>query len=83
MKKAATPLDDEIIELIIKLREAAGVSQRQLSEKLGRGHVFMSRIERNLRPVSAGDLVLIAEALGTKGWQLLRRVEEAHTSPKK
>lgn len=61
---------DALRGLIALWRNEAGLSQRQLSEKLGRPHNFITKIETGMRGVYVVDLIDIIRAVG-------RRVPEA------
>ena len=57
-----------------RLRQAAGLTQRQLAAASGVSQPVLARVERGARPlagVSAGALVALAAALGTTAEALL------------
>lgn len=45
-------------------RHAAGLTLRQLAERLGFSHVFMGEIERAIRPLPLSHVSALAAALG-------------------
>jgi transcriptional regulator with XRE-family HTH domain len=55
----------EIGDRIRTARRAAGLSQVQLGERVGRDHKSIHRYETAQRAPSLTDLLLIADALGT------------------
>ncbi len=44
-------------------RERAGLTQRQLADRIGRSQQYVSLIERAGQPITLEDMVLIAQAL--------------------
>lgn len=63
-----------IIAAIAGARGEAGLSQRQLSERLKEAVNFMQRIESGERDISVAEFVAIANALDVDPCALLRRV---------
>jgi transcriptional regulator with XRE-family HTH domain len=54
-------------------RRAAGLSQRQLSERLGEAINYVQRIERGDRGLQVSEFIEIARAVGLDPVELLRR----------
>jgi transcriptional regulator with XRE-family HTH domain len=57
-----------------KAREAAGLSQRQLSARLREVNNYIQRIESGQRDVTVTEFVRIANAIGVDPCKLLRAV---------
>lgn len=52
-------------------RERAGLSQRQLAERIGMSHSYISRLEGDQHSPSVDTLCRLAEALGVDAKDLL------------
>ena len=67
-----TKIDSRFGQEMRRLREAKGISQRKLGEKVGLGSGYISRIERaEFKPPSEVKIVAIADALdGNKDYML-------------
>jgi transcriptional regulator with XRE-family HTH domain len=63
---------EQLAERIASLREARGLSQTELAEKLGMHPSALSRIETGDRKVSAYEIVALAEALEVDTDELLK-----------
>lgn len=61
-----------IVSALRRAREAAGLSQRQLSEKLREPPNWIQRIESLERRVDVAEFIAIAGMLGTDAVDLLR-----------
>jgi transcriptional regulator with XRE-family HTH domain len=70
-------LDRAITEQIAKARQAAGMSQRELSSKLGRRNNYIQNIESGGQAVTASELHALAGECGTTGAELLNRAIRA------
>ena len=57
-----------------KAREAAGLSQRQLSERLQQPPNWIQRIESLERRVDVAEFIVIAKAVGADPAELFREV---------
>ena len=55
-------------------REAAGITQTDLSRRLGRPQSFISKYERGERRLDVIEFLDVAEALGSDPVQLLNRL---------
>jgi transcriptional regulator with XRE-family HTH domain len=53
-----------LIEFLISKRELAGMTQRDLAERLGEYQSFVARIEGGQRRIDVIEFLNIAEALG-------------------
>ena len=63
---------EQVIEQIVTLREAQGVSQRDLATVLGLDQPAVSRIEKGERGLAVAEIAGIAERLGVTVDSLLR-----------
>ena len=61
-----------IVSALRKARKAAGLSQRQLSEKLREPPNWIQRIESLERRVDVAEFIAIAGAVGADAVELLR-----------
>ena len=62
-----------IVDAISDTRREAGLSQRQLSEKLNQAVNFIQRIESGERDISVAEFIAIAIALKADPCDMLRR----------
>jgi transcriptional regulator with XRE-family HTH domain len=62
---------------IAAAREASGMSQRELCEKLRRRNNYIQNIESGTQSVGAAELHVIARACGATGAELLGRAIQA------
>lgn len=61
-----------VVAALRKAREAAGLSQRQLSERLQQPPNWIQRIESLERRVDVAEFITIAKALGVDAAELFR-----------
>jgi ribosome-binding protein aMBF1 (putative translation factor) len=61
-----------VVAALRKAREAAGLSQRQLSEKLREPPNWIQRIESLERRVDVAEFIAIAKAVGADAMDLFR-----------
>lgn len=61
-----------VVAVLRKGREAAGLSQRQLSEKLREPPNWIQRIESLERRVDVAEFIAIAKAVGADAAELFR-----------
>jgi transcriptional regulator with XRE-family HTH domain len=62
-------------EVVEEAREAAGLSQRELSERIDRSHGFIWHVEKGTSKLQIYELCRIADALDTSPSELLSRFE--------
>lgn len=79
-----SPQYREIVDAIIEARKAAGLSQRDLADRLGKSPSHVARIEQGQRRVDSLELYRMGKALGLRpiDWlmsisQRLERIEAA------
>jgi ribosome-binding protein aMBF1 (putative translation factor) len=65
-----------LIAVIVKARRAAGLTQRQLADKLKRSNSFVWKIEAFERQINTLEFIEIARILGFKASTLLAEIDE-------
>ena len=55
---------EKVVEAVVDMRQRAGLTQRQLAQRLGREQSFVGRIETNQRRVDLVEFVWIAKCCG-------------------
>lgn len=60
-----------LIALLIERREAAGMTQTQLADRLGEYQSFVARLESGQRRVDVVEFLELAEALGFDAGKVL------------
>jgi ribosome-binding protein aMBF1 (putative translation factor) len=65
-----------LIAVIVKARRAAGLTQRQLADKLKRSNSFVWKIEAGERQINTLEFIEIARVLGSKASTLLTESDE-------
>lgn len=58
-----------------KARHATGISQEQLALQVGLDRTYISMLERGIRQPSLKTIFLLCSALGVRGSELIRRIE--------
>lgn len=66
-----------LIDLLIERREAAGMTQADLAEKLGEYQSFVARLESGQRRVDVVEFLELAEALGFDVKDAMKRIAAA------
>lgn len=62
-KSLGSPRHKALIALLVEKREAAGLTQAQLAEKLGEYQSFVARLESGQRRVDVVEFLELAEVL--------------------
>lgn len=75
MSSTHHPAQDRLRANLIHARREAGLTQRQLAERLGRPQSFVAKVELGDRRLDVVDLVLVARALGVAAESLLPTIE--------
>lgn len=57
---------EELARLVIRLRAALGISQKELARRVGTSHSAISRLESGHHKTSVETLQRVAEALGVR-----------------
>ena len=63
-----------LVEVLTEARKAAGLTQVDLSQRIGRDQTFISLIERGQRRVDVIEFIGMAEAMGVEPTELFARV---------
>lgn len=66
-----TQRHQEFIGFIASVRKAAGITQVELAERLGKPQSFVSKVERGERRLDVIEFCQVAEALGHSPAELL------------
>jgi transcriptional regulator with XRE-family HTH domain len=64
-----------LISVIVARREAAGLTQRQLTAKLKRSNSFVWKLEAGERQLNVLEFIEIAKVLGVKASTLMQEIE--------
>jgi transcriptional regulator with XRE-family HTH domain len=64
-----------LISVIVARREAAGLTQRQLTAKLKRSNSFVWKLEAGERQLNVLEFIEIAKVLGVKASTLMEEIE--------
>ena len=65
MKKSTfSPEYEFVVKKLVEMRKAAGLTNRQLAEKLGRENSFIWRIEHGERRLDVVEFFWVCKALG-------------------
>lgn len=67
-----TQRHQEFIAFLASVRKAAGITQVELAERLGRPQSFVSKVERGERRLDVIEFCQVAEGLGRDPEELLR-----------
>ena len=65
-----------LMTALVSARIDAGLTQRELARRLGRAHSFVGKIESGERQLNVLEFIEMANALGVKASELLKRVDE-------
>jgi transcriptional regulator with XRE-family HTH domain len=63
-----------LLALLIERRKAAGMTQAQLADRLGKSQSFIARLESGQRRVYVVELVKLAEVLGVEAGKVVGAV---------
>lgn len=64
LKSVFSPQYAALRALLVGMRKAAGLSQRDLAERLGREHSFVARIEQGERRLDVVEFLWVCSACG-------------------
>lgn len=73
-KHLRTQRHNALCQVIASTREKAGLTQRQLAARLGRSNSFVWKIEAGERNVNVLEFLDIADAVGVKPTDLVKRL---------
>lgn len=77
MKSIHTAPYAHLLELLVERRNAAGITQSQLADRLGRPQSYVSKFERGERRLDVIEFLEVCRHLETDPYPLLRSVERA------
>lgn len=77
MKSIRTQPYVRLLELLVERRNAAGLTQSQVADRLGRPQSFVSKFERGERRLDVIEFLEVCRQLETDPYQLLRDLEGA------
>lgn len=69
-------------EVLVAVRERAGMKQSDVAAKLGVPASYLSKIENGTRRLDVIELIQIAEALGVDPAEIIRELQAALNSPR-
>ena len=75
MKQLRSAKHRALISVIVARREAAGLTQRQLTAKLKRSNSFVWKLEAGERQLNVLEFIEIAKVLGVKASRLMEEIE--------
>lgn len=67
----------EFIAFIASVRKAAGITQVELAERLGKPQSFVSKVERGERRLDVIEFCQVAEAIGQDPAKLLQEFADS------
>jgi ribosome-binding protein aMBF1 (putative translation factor) len=76
-KSLGTDRHKALIGLLIAKREAAGMTQAQLAERLGEYQSFVARLESGQRRCDVVEFIELAQILGFDPSEAIREIEKA------
>ncbi len=79
-KSVYTERYERFRELLIDAREAAGLTQVALAEKLSRPQSFVSKYEQGERRLDVVEFLEIAQAIGLDPYELLQDIDRVGPS---
>jgi transcriptional regulator with XRE-family HTH domain len=66
-----------LVALLVECREAAGITQTQLADRLGEYQSFVARLESGQRRVDVVEFLELAEVLGFDAGKVLSAIRKA------
>lgn len=80
MKSVRTPPYTKLLELLVDQRNAAGLTQSQLAQKLGRPQSYVSKFERGERRLDVIEFLEVCRHLETDPIEVLHNLEQGYCS---
>lgn len=77
MKSIRTQPYVRLLELLVERRNAAGLTQSQVADRLGRPQSFVSKFERGERRLDVIEFLEVCRQLETDPFEILRNVDSA------
>ncbi len=81
-KSLKSPEYARFTELLVAVRDAAGVTQQKLAERLGEHQSFIAKYEGGERRIDVIEFIVIAQALGADPVKLFRDFVARKAPPK-
>jgi ribosome-binding protein aMBF1 (putative translation factor) len=75
-KSLGSPRHKALIALLVEKREAAGLTQAQLAEKLGEYQSFVARLESGQRRVDVVEFLELEKILNFDAAKVLKALQE-------
>lgn len=69
------------LQVVVAARQRAGLSQRQLAERMGKPPSYIAKLETRVRRLDMVEMVALAEALGARPEDLIGEVARAMARP--
>lgn len=76
-----SPSYEAAINHLVEIRKSAGLSQRDLAERLGKPRSFVSKLESRERRLDVVEFIAYAKALGTEPSALMTTLRAAVGEP--
>jgi transcriptional regulator with XRE-family HTH domain len=74
LKALRSPTARAVAAVLAKARENAGLTQRQLADRIRRPHSVIGMIESDQRQVTVPELITLAEAMDVDPVDLFKRI---------
>jgi transcriptional regulator with XRE-family HTH domain len=74
LKALRSPTARAVAAVLAKARENAGLTQRQLADRIRRPHSVIGMIESDQRQVTVPELITLSEAMDVDPVDLLKRI---------
>jgi transcriptional regulator with XRE-family HTH domain len=82
-KSIHSPEYQQVLALLVAMRQKAGLTQRDLAKKLGREHSFVWRIETGERRLDVIEFYWICQALGQEAPHIYAELIKSIEKPTK
>jgi transcriptional regulator with XRE-family HTH domain len=77
----SSPSYEAAVQALVNARKVAGLSQRELSERVGKPRSFISKIESRERRVDIVEFIAIAKGMNMDPASLLTEIQGALSDP--
>lgn len=75
MKSIYSEAYQALLQLLVAARKDAGITQQELSDRLGRPQSFVSKFERGERRLDVVEFLLVSRSIGADPYMLLKALE--------
>lgn len=65
-----------LLTYLVAEREAAGLTQQTLADRLGKPQSFVSKYENGERRLDVVEFLIVARAIGADPYAIIRKVEQ-------